>query len=109
VTATVNAELAEPAEKAICSACSADSVDDSEHGRALSDKVSSVDLTRRYPLNADYPPLAGRDTEAIARDTLDDPFDAGRWSRNTADASMVVHEWFGLLNAWAEFPLRSER
>jgi hypothetical protein len=26
-----------------------------EHKRALYDKASSVDLTRRYPLNADYP------------------------------------------------------
>ena len=53
--------------------------------------------------------LVGRDAEAIVRYTPDDPFDPARWWRNTEDAQLVSHEWFGLLNAWARFPLRSGR
>jgi uncharacterized SAM-binding protein YcdF (DUF218 family) len=53
--------------------------------------------------------LAGSGTEAIVRYTPDDPFDASRWWRNTNDATRVSHEWFGLLNAWAGFPLKSGR
>jgi uncharacterized SAM-binding protein YcdF (DUF218 family) len=47
--------------------------------------------------------------EAIVRYASDDPFEPGRWWRNTADALSVSREWFGLLNAWAGFPVRSER
>jgi uncharacterized SAM-binding protein YcdF (DUF218 family) len=53
--------------------------------------------------------LGGREGEAIVRYTRDDPFDPRRWWRSTADASAVAHEWFGLLNAWAGFPLKSGR
>jgi hypothetical protein len=50
-----------------------------EHRRALSDKAASVDLTRRYPLNADYPleaavdAIVGGDLETVARLLADDP------------------------------------
>jgi uncharacterized SAM-binding protein YcdF (DUF218 family) len=53
--------------------------------------------------------LAGSGTEATVRYTPDDPFDASHWWRNTNDATRVSHEWFGLLNAWAGFPLKSGR
>jgi len=53
--------------------------------------------------------LAGRDAEAVVRYTPDDPFDPAHWWRNSDDANKVTHEWFGLLNAWAGFPLTSGR
>ena len=53
--------------------------------------------------------LAHRDAEAIVRYTPDDPFDPAHWWRNSDDANRVTHEWFGLLNAWAGFPLTSGR
>jgi uncharacterized SAM-binding protein YcdF (DUF218 family) len=52
---------------------------------------------------------ASRRDEAIVRYTADDPFQPHRWWRNTADAMSVSREWFGLLNAWAGFPVKSER
>ena len=53
--------------------------------------------------------LVGGRAEAIVRHAPDDPFEPGRWWRNTADAMSVSREWFGLLNAWAGFPVKSER
>lgn len=53
--------------------------------------------------------LVGSGPEAIVRYTPDDPFEPGHWWRNTADAMAVSREWFGLLNAWAGFPVKSER
>ena len=53
--------------------------------------------------------LVGNHPEAIVRYTQDDPFQAARWWRNTADAMAVSRECFGLLNAWARFPVKSER
>lgn len=53
--------------------------------------------------------LVGDRPEAIVRYTPDDPFVPSRWWRNAADAMSVTHEWFGLLNAWAGFPVKSER
>ena len=44
----------------------------------------------------------------IASDAAPDAFDADHWWRDTADAWALSREWFGLLNAWAGFPLRSE-
>jgi uncharacterized SAM-binding protein YcdF (DUF218 family) len=52
--------------------------------------------------------LVGTHSEAIVRYTPDDPFDPDRWWRNTADAMSVSREWFGLINAWAGFPMKSE-
>jgi uncharacterized SAM-binding protein YcdF (DUF218 family) len=53
--------------------------------------------------------LVGSRPEAIVRYTPDDPFDADHWWRNTADAMSVSREWFGLINVWAGFPMKSER
>ena len=52
--------------------------------------------------------LIGNRPEAIVRYTPYDTFQPDRWWRNAADASSVAHEWFGLLNAWAGFPINSE-
>lgn len=46
---------------------------------------------------------------AIVRYTRDDPFDAAHWWRTTDDSMAVAREWFGLLNAWLGFPVRSAR
>jgi uncharacterized SAM-binding protein YcdF (DUF218 family) len=53
--------------------------------------------------------LVGKQANVIVRYTPDDPFDPKRWWRNTMDAQTVSHEWFGLLNLWAGFPLKSGR
>jgi uncharacterized SAM-binding protein YcdF (DUF218 family) len=53
--------------------------------------------------------LVGSRPEAIVRYAAEDPFEPNRWWRNTADAMSVSREWFGLLNAWAGFPVKSER
>jgi len=52
--------------------------------------------------------LAGDSTQAIVQYTDQEPFNAGRWWMDTADAWTVSREWFGLLNAWLGFPLKSE-
>jgi uncharacterized SAM-binding protein YcdF (DUF218 family) len=52
--------------------------------------------------------LVGQHPEAIVRYTPDDGFEAGRWWRDSADAMAVAREWFGLLNAWLGFPVKSE-
>ena len=52
--------------------------------------------------------LAGNHPEAIVRYTPDDAFEPSRWWRDSADAMAVAREWFGLLNAWLGFPVKSE-
>ena len=52
--------------------------------------------------------LVGSHPEAIVRYTRDEPFEPHRWWRDAADAMAVAREWFGLLNAWLGFPLKSE-
>jgi len=52
--------------------------------------------------------LEGDSPQAIVQFTDEEPFDAGRWWMHTADARRVSREWFGLLNAWLGFPIKSE-
>ena len=52
--------------------------------------------------------VAGNNPPAIVQFADNEQFDAGRWWADTADAWTVSREWFGLLNAWLGFPLRSE-
>jgi uncharacterized SAM-binding protein YcdF (DUF218 family) len=52
--------------------------------------------------------LVGEPPEAIVRYSTTEPFNPKRWYADTADAWTVSREWFGLLNAWLGFPLRSE-
>jgi uncharacterized SAM-binding protein YcdF (DUF218 family) len=42
---------------------------------------------------------------AVVRYTPEDPFDPPHWYSNTADALTVSREVFGILNAWAGFPI----
>jgi uncharacterized SAM-binding protein YcdF (DUF218 family) len=51
--------------------------------------------------------LVGKRPEAIVRYTRDEPFDARRWWRDSADAMAVAREWSGLLNAELGFPIKS--
>src|SRR5436190_3897544 len=67
--------------------------------------ISSKYHTRR--IRVLWRVLAHRDAHAIVRYTPDDPYDPAHWWRNTTDAKTVTHEWFGLLNAWTGFPLKS--
>ena len=53
--------------------------------------------------------IAGSSFEAIVRYTEQDPFAPDRWFLNTRDLQAVAHEFFGLLNAWAGFPIRAQR
>jgi len=53
--------------------------------------------------------LAGDHHQASVRYATRDPFQPARWWLNTADAMSVSREWFGLLNAWVGFPVKSER
>jgi uncharacterized SAM-binding protein YcdF (DUF218 family) len=50
--------------------------------------------------------LAGGAPQAIVRYTPYDPDDPDRWWRNSSDGLAVTREVFGLLNAWAGFPLK---
>ena len=51
--------------------------------------------------------LVGESPQAVVQFTEAEPFNAGRWWKDTADAWTVSREWFGLLNASLGFPLKS--
>jgi uncharacterized SAM-binding protein YcdF (DUF218 family) len=53
--------------------------------------------------------LPNNRAQAIVRYTNADPFNASRWWRTAGDSMAVFREVFGLLNAWAGFPVSSER
>lgn len=53
--------------------------------------------------------LVPRPPDAVVRYASGDPFDTQRWWRTTGDAVAVAREWFGLLNAWLGFPVKSIR
>ena len=69
--------------------------------------VTSKAHTRR--VKTIWNALVGDSAEAIVRHAKEDPFDPGRWWRNTKDALAVSREVFGMMNVWAGFPLRPER
>jgi uncharacterized SAM-binding protein YcdF (DUF218 family) len=69
--------------------------------------VTSKYHTRRVKLL--WRLLAEGQGEALVRFTPEDPFDPDGWWRTTGDAMAVAREYFGMLNAWAGFPLTSER
>lgn len=69
--------------------------------------VTSKAHTRR--VKTIWNTLVGDSAEAIVRHAKEDPFDPGRWWRNTKDALAVSREVFGMMNVWAGFPLRPER
>jgi uncharacterized SAM-binding protein YcdF (DUF218 family) len=53
--------------------------------------------------------LIGDRPGLIVRYTPNDPYEPARWWHNAEDMRSVWREWFGLLNAWAGFPVSSER
>jgi len=69
--------------------------------------VTSKSHTRR--VKTIWNSLVGDAAEAIVRHAKEDPFDPGRWWRNTKDALAVSREVFGMMNVWAGFPLRPDR
>jgi uncharacterized SAM-binding protein YcdF (DUF218 family) len=69
--------------------------------------VTSKYHTRRVKVM--WRTLVGAHPEAIVRYASDDPFEPSRWWHNTHDSMAVGREWFGLLNAMAGFPIKSER
>ena len=69
--------------------------------------VTSKPHTRRVRII--WRKLADPDLHAIVRYVGEEPFDSAHWWRHTRDASDLLHEALGLLNAWAGFPLRSSK
>jgi uncharacterized SAM-binding protein YcdF (DUF218 family) len=69
--------------------------------------VTSKPHSRR--VRATWRALIGDSPHATVRYATADPYDAGRWWRQTGDALAVSREVFGLLNVWAGFPVRSAR
>ena len=69
--------------------------------------VTSKFHTRR--VKALWRALVGPRPELVVRYAPGDPFEPERWWRTSGDAMAVAREWFGLLNARAGFPVKSER
>lgn len=69
--------------------------------------VTSKYHTRRVRLV--WHNLAGNSPRAIVRGASDQPFDADHWWRNADDVKVVGHEFFGLLNTWAGYPIRQRQ
>ena len=67
--------------------------------------VTSRPHTRR--VRATWRSLIGASPRAIVRGTSRDAYDPERWWRHTYDALAVSREFFGLLNVWTGFPLRT--
>jgi uncharacterized SAM-binding protein YcdF (DUF218 family) len=65
--------------------------------------VSSKFHARR--LRVIWGQVAGKRRTAIVRFTPADPFDADGWWRTTSDALVTFRETFGIVNAWAGFPI----
>jgi uncharacterized SAM-binding protein YcdF (DUF218 family) len=66
--------------------------------------VTSKAHTRR--VHTIWHKLVGDDPALIVRYAREDGYDGAHWWRRTSDALDVSREVFGLLNAWAGFPLR---
>ena len=81
-----------------------------EMNRTLSNRV--IIVSSKYHgrrIRALWRNLADDRKRAIVRCAPDDPFDPQRWWATTSDVISVAREWFGLLNAWAGFPVNSQR
>jgi uncharacterized SAM-binding protein YcdF (DUF218 family) len=50
----------------------------------------------------------GSSPGAVVRYATEDGYDPGRWWRHTRDMAVVSWEIFGLVNAWAGFPLQPD-
>jgi len=69
--------------------------------------VTSKYHTRRVHLLWRW--MTGGHIEALVRFSRDDPSTPDHWWRDASDAMSVTHEWLGILNAWAGFPVGNER
>jgi uncharacterized SAM-binding protein YcdF (DUF218 family) len=77
-----------------------------QYGRAGREPVilvTSRSHTRRVRVIWNRVTPGGR--RAIVRYAKDDPFDADAWWRTTSDALIAFREAFGIVNAWAGFPI----
>ena len=80
-------------------------------GPELAPEPQQPEITEppRAPIEVPQPGINRPEApEAVIRFAPDEAFDADHWWRDTADAWSVSREWFGLLNAWAGFPVKSE-
>jgi len=69
--------------------------------------VTSKPHTRRVHII--WKALLGDTPTVIVRYAREDPFEPGRWWRNTKDALAVSREVFGIMNVWTGFPVRPDR
>jgi uncharacterized SAM-binding protein YcdF (DUF218 family) len=69
--------------------------------------VTSKVHSRR--VRATWSAIVGASPRAMIRYAREDPYDGGRWWRNTRDALDVSREIFGLMNVWAGFPVQPDR
>jgi len=69
--------------------------------------VTSKAHSRR--VRATWSAVVGNSPRAIIRYAEEEPYQAGRWWRNTRDALDVSREVFGLMNVWAGFPVQPDR
>lgn len=69
--------------------------------------VTSKYHTRRVKIL--WRALTTGETTAAVRFARDDPSDIRHWWHHTGDAMAVSREIFGIANAWAGFPVKSER
>jgi hypothetical protein len=49
--------------------------------------------------------LAGKKTRMVVRTTPREAYDEDHWWRTSTDALTTFREMFGILNAWAGFPI----
>jgi uncharacterized SAM-binding protein YcdF (DUF218 family) len=66
--------------------------------------VTSKPHTRR--VRTIWRKVVGDSPRAIVRYAASEPYESIRWWGNTRDALAVVREMFGLMNAWAGFPVQ---
>ncbi len=68
--------------------------------------VTSKTHSRR--VRAPWTNIIGNSPRAVIRYATEEPYNPGRWWRNTRDALDVSREVFGLMNVWAGFPVQPD-
>jgi uncharacterized SAM-binding protein YcdF (DUF218 family) len=69
--------------------------------------VTSKTHSRR--VRTTWSEIIGASPRAVVRYASEEPYSPEHWWRNTRDALEVSREAFGLLNAWAGFPVQPDR
>lgn len=69
--------------------------------------VTSKPHSRR--VQATWQALVVGSPHAVVRYATEDPYNPGRWWRNTRDALAVSREVFALMNVWAGFPVQPDQ